>query len=247
MVDSARAGGFLRKAAERARQAADALRDEYRKGKEGDESPVVPIAPSAIDVIKVWMAKSDDHAGDESVGGESVDASINDLSADDAPSEQDDARAVSQVAALLGDVNWNRVSDAVRDNAATQRMRDLASQVDWAAAKPVAARVASVLIAAAAAGELGGLQGATGRYVARTIANEMGLAEKVAQRINSQRTEQNRPMVDYIETTASEAMASGTGADAGGFESRLLELGQLGAGSPNGIGTNETTTEQTEH
>jgi hypothetical protein len=221
-----RSGGFLRRAAERARTAADALRDEYRKGKEGDASPVQPIAPSAIDVIKAWMARSDEEgdgaAGPATDSHEPSTATVAEAAAGATPGD-DDAQAAAQVASLLGKVNWHRVSDAVRDSAATQRMRELAGEVDWAAAKPVAARVASVLIAAAAAGELGGLQGATGRYVAKTIANEMGLAEKVAQRLREQRTVQSASLVGYIDTTA-------TLSEPQGFEARLAELGRLEAG-----------------
>jgi hypothetical protein len=222
-----RSGGFLRRAAERARTAADALRDEYRKGKEGDTSPVQSIAPSAIDVIKAWMTR-DDTNGDEAGEHTTPESPGTAAATAGGPSEEagagdDDAQAAAQVASLLGKVNWHRVSDAVRDNAATQRMRELAGEVDWAAAKPVAARVASVLIAAAAAGELGGLQGATGRYVAKTIANEMGLAEKVAQRLREQRTPQSAPLMGYIDTTA-------TPSEPQGFDAQLAELGRLEAG-----------------
>jgi len=220
--DAGSGRGFLRRAAERARQAADALRDEYRKGKEGDDSPVQPIAPTAVDVIKAWMARPTDEEG-----AAPTDTGIDTGTSTSTSTEEE--QAASQVASLLGGVQWSRVSDAVRDNAATQRMRELADQVDWAAAKPVAARVASVLIAAAAAGELGGLHGATGRYVARTIANEMGLAEKVAQRLTDQRNVRNQQLVDYIETTATDA--SGASDRTSGFEARLAELGQLGPGT----------------
>lgn len=232
--------GFLRKAAERARHAADALRDEYRKGKDGDESPVQPIAPSAIDVIKVWMSRSGE-SGPDSVGSDEANVS----GATDTPSApsgiatdpDETTQAASQVAALLAKANWRSVAEAARDNAAAQRMRELAEQVDWAAAKPVAARLATVLIAAAAAGELGGLQGASGRYVARTVANELGLADRVAHLLNSVRNDSNQPLVDYIDATATE-MENGTAvgndppdtARQVGFEERLLDLGRLRPG-----------------
>lgn len=223
VADQANGGkGFLRKAAERARRAADTLRDEYRKGAEGDESPVQPIAPTAVDVVKAWMARSGDNTTETpaTVGPTEPATGVTSDSTDDETTE-----AASQVATLLGKVNWRRVSEAARDSAASQRMRELADQVDWAAAKPVAARVASVLIAAAAAGELGGLQGTTGRYVARTIANETGLADKVAQRLDAFRNENNRPLVDYIETTSAETPPGTTG-----FEPHLAQLGQLDTG-----------------
>jgi type IV pilus assembly protein PilC len=74
-----------------------------------------------------------------------------------------------------------------------------------------------------AAGELGGMQGAAGRYVARTIANEMGLADRVAQRIRGNRSEQTRLLVDYIDTTATEAPNRG-------FEANVADLHRLGTG-----------------
>ena len=203
-------GGFFRRTTARMRTAADSLKDEYRKGKDGDDSPVQPIAPNAIDIIKRWLAA--DEQADQQV----------DSDAGDEPATGSDADA-DEVADLLGRVDWQKVSGTVRDTAAAQRMRDLADRVDWAAAKPVAARVAAALIAAAAAGELGAVQGATGRYVARTIANEMGLADRVAQRLRANHTVRSTPLVEYIDTTATEATDRG-------FEATVAELGRLGSG-----------------
>ena len=203
-------GGFLRRANARMRTAAGALKDEYRKGTEGDDSPVQPIAPNAIDIIKNWLAADDDAA-------EPADGTAGEATPDGPDADAD------EVADLLGRVDWQKVSGTVRDTAAAQRMRDLADRVDWAAARPVAARVAAALIAAAAAGELGVVQGATGRYVARTIANEAGLADRVAQRIRGNHSAQTKPLVAYIDTTATEASGHG-------FEATVAELGRLGSG-----------------
>ena len=206
--------GFLRRATERMKVASVTLKDEYRKGREGDNSPVQRIGPNAIDAIKAWLASD---AEEVPQGAPLADAHAA------ADQEATDAVEAAEVADLLGRVNWNNVSGAARDTAAAQRMKDLADKVDWAAAKPVAARVAAALIAAAAAGELGGMQGAAGRYVARTIANEMGLADRVAQRIRGNRSEQARLLVDYIETTATEAPNRG-------FEANVADLRRLGTG-----------------
>jgi len=206
--------GFLRRATERMKVASETLKDEYRKGREGDDSPVQRIGPNAIDAIKAWLASD---AEEVPQGAPLADAHA----AED--QEATDAVEAAEVADLLGRVNWNNVSGAARDTAAAQRMKDLADKVDWAAAKPVAARVAAALIAAAAAGELGGMQGAAGRYVARTIANEMGLADRVAQRIRGNRSEQTRLLVDYIDTTATEAPNRG-------FEANVADLHRLGTG-----------------
>lgn len=193
----ARRSGFLQRAAERARQAGASLRDEYRRGTEGDTSPVQPIAPTAGDVLRRW-------------GGAAAQASPDD--------EGDEA---AEVADLLRSVDWSRVRRSVADNEAVARMRDLAAQVDWAAARPVAASVASALIAAAASGQIGGSKVQIGRYVARTIANESRLAERVAQRITGDPSESSTALVRYIDTTASEAPTAG-------FDSYLDDLGQIG-------------------
>lgn len=206
--------GFLRRATERMKAASATLKDEYRKGREGDDSPVQRIGPNAIDAIKAWLA-SDAEEVPRGMPRDDADAA--------ADQEATDAAEAAEVADLLGRVNWNNVSGAARDSAVAQRMKDLADKVDWAAAKPVAARVAAALIAAAAAGELGGMQGAAGRYVARTIANEMGLADRVAQRIRGNRSEQARLLVDYIETTATDAPNRG-------FEANVADLRRLGTG-----------------
>ena len=185
--------GFLRRATERMKAASVTLKDEYRKGREGDDSPVQRIGPNAIDAIKAWLASDTEEVPQG------------------APRDDADAAAEQEA------------TGAARDSAAAQRMKDLADKVDWAAAKPVAARVAAAHIAAAAAGELGGMQGAAGRYGARTIANEMGLADRVAQRIRGNRSEQARLLVDYIDTTATEAPNSG-------FEANVADLRRLGTG-----------------
>ena len=214
---------MLRRITDRTKAAADTLKDEYRKGLDGDESPTQRIGPTAVDVIKSWMARNVEET--DEVSPDQADTVIDEGSPNAervrAP-EGDDAR---EVADLLGRADWSKVSAAVRDHQATQRMRDLAAQVDWSAAKPVAARVASVLIAAAAAGELGGLQGTAGRYVARTIANETGLADRVAQRLAQQRTPQNESLVAYIDTTATEMSADAGGS---GFEGNLTAIERLG-------------------
>jgi len=218
-------GGLLRRLGDRAKRAAGTLKDEYRKGLDGDDSPVQQIGPTAVDVIKAWMAHSetDDETPDQGAPSPSASetAAAVDAHNDMGDGSSDDTDDVGAVADLLGRADWRKVSAAVRDSQATQRMRDLASQVDWDAAKPVAARVASALIAAAAAGELGGLQGSAGRYVARTIANEAGLAEKVAQRLAQNRTPPSRTLARYIDTTATEV----TGA---AFDANLADIERLG-------------------
>jgi hypothetical protein len=195
----------LRRLTDRARDVADTLKEEYRKGLAGDDSPVAPVGPSAITAIRAWLSR--DNSDDE------VDGCDPESTAGFAASDEE----ATEVADLLGGVDWKKVSNAVRDSQTAQRMRDLADQVDWAAAKPVAGRVAAALIAAAAAGELGGLEGRSARYVARTIANETGLAERVARRVSAGRGSRSGPLLDYIETTATELPAAG-------FDQNLADL-----------------------
>jgi hypothetical protein len=212
----ARRGGFLQRAAERAKQASAALREEYRKGTEGDTSPVQPIAPTAGEVFKRWAASEaeepDTPAPNESAAGES--STGNETGTGTGTEEAD------EVADLLRGVDWDAVRRSVSDSATVARMRDLASQVDWRTARPVAARVAAALVAAAASGQVGRSKVQIGRYVARTIANETGLAERVAQRITGESTPSSAALVRYIDTTASEAPA--------GFDGYLDGLGQIG-------------------
>ena len=179
----------------------ESLRDEYRRGTEGDTSPVQPIAPTVGDVLR---RKGADTVPDPDTSTEG-------------PTDDE----AGQVADLLQGVDWSSVRRSVSDSDAVARMRDLASQVDWRAARPVAASVASALIAAAAAGQIGGSKVQIGRYLARTLANEAGLADRVAQRIAGDRTESSTALTRYIDTTASEAPDAG-------FDAYLDDLGQIG-------------------
>ena len=80
-------------------------------------------------------------------------------------------------------------------------MRDMADQVDWAKVQPVAAQVSSALIAAVASGQIpmGGMLGST---VVRTIVNQGGLAQKVADSINDHNTPLPPDFRAVIDTTA---------------------------------------------
>lgn len=217
----ARRSGFLQRAAERAKQASAALREEYRKGTEGDTSPVQSIAPTAGEVFKRWTSSGDipsdtdepnQHSESSSTAGEQPTDEVTPTAAEEA----------DEVAELLRGVDWNTVRRSVTDSATVARMRDLASQVDWRSARPVAARVAAALVAAAASGQVGRSKVQIGRYVARTIANETGLADRVAQRIAGEPTASTTALARYIDTTATEAHA--------GFDGYLDGLGQIGDG-----------------
>jgi hypothetical protein len=208
---------FLKRAADRARKAAEVLKDEYRKGTEGDESPVQSIGRTATDVLKTWMAKPEpkpEPAAADVPTSESVSA------------VEPEADAV---AGLLKKVDWRSVSASVTDSRAAERMKDLAAQVDWAAAKPVAARIGAALIAAAASGQLGGLEGRSGAIVARAIINQTGLADKVADLVARDRTPATESLRTYIDATATEVRP----ASPSSFDTELDQLGRaLGPGDP---------------
>jgi len=100
-------------------------------------------------------------------------------------SEPDDAdtteSAVDDVAEAMRGVDWASVRQATAKGTseAAERMRAMASQVDWDKVQPVAAQVSSALIAAVASGQIP-VGGPLGGRVLRTIMNDHGLAQRVA-------------------------------------------------------------------
>ena len=118
--------------------------------------------------------------------------------------EGEPAEDAASVADAMRTVDWRAVKDAVstkgKDTAAA--MREMAAQVDWSKAQPVAAEVSSALIAAIASGELK-LGGKLGGRVARAIMNDDELGQRVA--ANLRRTKQTPPdFRNVIDTTARE-------------------------------------------
>ncbi len=174
----------------KAKQAAAALKADYEAGKEGDEAPPEPIWPSASDqfegVIKLLRAAR---------SGSSKDRTDNELNAD-----------ANDISNAIRNVDWNgvRTATAERTSGTRRAMRDMADQVEWSKVQPVAAQVSSALIAAVAAGEIpmGGLLGST---VVRTIMNQGGLAQRVADNLNEQRSTMPPDFRGVIDTTARDA------------------------------------------
>lgn len=175
----------LKDALDRARQALVGIQDEYRKGRDGDASPVQPIAPSIVPVLQRTLA---------SMRGKPVSAT-----------PPTDAEA-ADVADAVRHVDWTKVSSSLKDNKAAQQMKDLAAEVDWAKAKPAAARLGTVLIAAAASGQLGPLAGPKTTLVARTLVDS-GLADKVAAKLAAQPEATPESVLEFIDTTAVESVA----------------------------------------
>ena len=196
MTADASPSGFLARAAARARQGVAVLRDEYRRGLAGDDSPVERLGPTATEVLSGWFARLGET--DPERPTDHSDASVDHVGDDD---------AAGQVAGLLERADWAQVRVATGQSAVRERMRQLADRVDWQQTRPVAAKVATALIAAAAAGELGGLEGLSGLAVARTIANQGGLADAVAKRLRQQHDPARGGLGDFIDTTATESSA----------------------------------------
>ena len=171
----------------KAKQAAAALKADYQAGKQGDEAPAEPIWPSASDqfegVIKMFRTAR---------SGSSKNRTDTELNAD-----------ADDISSALRNVDWNgvRTATAERTSGPRQAMRDMADQVEWSKVQPVAARVSSALIAAVAAGQIpmGGLLGST---VGRTIINQGGLAQRVADNLNEQKATMPPDFRGVIDTTA---------------------------------------------
>lgn len=169
----------------RAKKAAAALKADYEAGKQGDDQPVEPIWPTAKEQLDGIVAMV--------------------RSARSAPSrtaEQLDTDA-ADVASALGGIDWAGVkaTTAERTGPARKAMREMSDQVDWAKVQPVAAQVSSALIAAVASGQLG-VGGRLGSSVIRTIANQSGMAQKVAENLTAQKTTLPPDFRQVIDTTA---------------------------------------------
>lgn len=86
------------------------------------------------------------------------------------------------VAGVLARVDWPKVSDSVgsRTSEVAERLQALAAEVDWQRMRPVAGKVATALVAAAATGQLGRLSGPAAQAVARAINGDQGVGEAAA-------------------------------------------------------------------
>jgi len=130
----------------------------------------------------------------------------------DAAAEPDEATEQAEaesVAEAMRGIDWAKVRAATgaRSAHATQAMKSMADEVDWARVQPVAAKVSSALIAAVASGQLsvGGRMGGT---VARAIMNDQNLAQRVSTTLARQQAPMPpdfRPLIaGAIEATSSE-------------------------------------------
>ena len=178
--------------AAKARQAAAALKAEHAAGRDGDDSPVVPIWPTPkeqLDALKHLFHKPAAPSTAAPVETEEM------LEAD-----------AKEVAEAMRKVDWTQVRSATAGRATdvTQTMRSLADQVDWAKVQPVAAQVSSALIAAVAAGRIP-VGGRLGPMVAKAITDQNNLGKRIAVDLQNSKEPMPPDFRSVIEATATDA------------------------------------------
>jgi hypothetical protein len=180
--------GSAGRLARAAKRSAAALKAEYESGKRGDDSPVTPIWPTPKEQLDAVLALFRSPRPEAPRSAEELDAEAD------------------EVADALRGVDWSgvRAATAQRTSDAARAMRSMAEQVDWAKVQPIAAHVSSALIAAVATGQIG-VGGRLGSTVVRAIADQAGLAQRVAQALDAEHAPMPPDFRDAIEVTAEEA------------------------------------------
>jgi hypothetical protein len=166
-------------AVDRARRAAAALRQDYEAGKRGDDTEPEPLWASPKEQLAAMIKLLSSARRSQQVPTGDEAAPFGDQADGTADAEAAD------VATALRHVDWAgvRAATAERTSDAAAAMRSMADQVDWAKVQPVAAHVSSALIAAVASGQLR-LGGKLGPVVARAIADQGGLGQRVVRQID---------------------------------------------------------------
>jgi hypothetical protein len=170
----------------KAKRVSASLKAEYQAGKEGDESPAMPIWPTPKEQLDKLLGL------------------LSSTRSDSPPPEELETDAEEVTQALRG-VDWAsvRAATAARTSDASRAMRSVAEQVDWSKVQPIAAQVSRALIAAAASGQIR-LVGPLGTTVARAIANHGGLAQRVASNLHAENASLPDEYHKAIDTTATE-------------------------------------------
>jgi hypothetical protein len=159
----------------KAKKVAASLKAQHAAGRDGDESPAVPVWPTPreqFDALKHLFRTS------PTTETTATAADVGDVGeVGDAPLDGDAA----EVAEALRRVDWTevRAATAERTSDVARTMRSLADHVDWAKVQPVAAQVSSALIAAVAAGRIP-VGGRLGPIVVRAITDQNNLGKQVA-------------------------------------------------------------------
>jgi hypothetical protein len=177
----------------KAREVAASLKAQHAAGRDGDESPAVPVWPTPKEQFEALK-----HLFHTSPRNEIP-------SADDVGEAELDGEA-EEVAEALRRVDWTevRAATAERTNDVGRTMRSLADQVDWAKVQPVAAQLSSALIAAVAAGRIP-VGGRLGPIVVRAITDQNNLGKRVAARLTDNPSVVPPDFRGVIDTTATES------------------------------------------
>lgn len=184
----------------KARDAAQALKQEYEAGKRGDDSPAAPIWPTPSEQLAAATNLL------KSIGASPT-----------APPDAATAEEAEAVADAMRGVDWAGVRSATADRTgdAARAARSLADQVDWSRVQPAARRVSFSLIAAVASGQVR-IGGPMGSLVAKAIVDQGGLGRRVENEL--EREPGGDPAADvatdlaalveagaYVDTTARDA------------------------------------------
>jgi hypothetical protein len=180
----------------KAKEVAASLKAQHAAGRDGDESPAVPVWPTPkeqFDALKHLLRASpkNETSAPESDAGE----------VGDVPLDGD----AEEVAEAIRRVDWTevRAATAERTSDAARTMRSLADHVDWAKVQPVAAQVSSALIAAVAAGRIP-VGGRLGPIVVRAITDQNNLGKRVAAQLADSPSSAPPDFRGVIEATATE-------------------------------------------
>jgi len=188
----------------KARNVASSIKAEYEAGKQGDETPAKPIWATPQQQLDGLLAVFKQTAS----GTKSADVEPTAVDADADPTvgPDDDVEAdAAEVAAAIRGVDWAgvRAAAASRTTEASKAMKSMADHVDWGKVQPVAAQVSSALIAAIATGQLG-VGGRLASTVARTITNQNGLGQRVADELDDSSADGSIDFRNTIEAAARE-------------------------------------------
>ena len=201
----------------KARDVASTIKAEYEAGKQGDETPAQPIwatpqqqLDGLLAVFRQTAAGTKPASDNAASGSSAAETSATDAEAataadmTEAAAGNDDADAAEVAAAIRG-VDWAgvRAAAAGRTSEASKAMKSMADHVDWGKVQPVAAQVSSALIAAIATGQLG-VGGRLASTVARTITNQNGLGQRVAEELDDTSTTGSIDFRNTIEAAARE-------------------------------------------
>lgn len=180
----------------KAKEVAASLKAQHAAGRDGDESPAVPVWPTPreqFEALKHLFRASPKPSGDDTPPPSDA--------VDEATVESD----AEAIATAMRGVNWTevRAATAERTNDVARTMRSLADHVDWAKVQPVAAQVSSALIAAVAAGRIP-VGGRLGPIVVRAITDQNNLGKRVAANLEGTQSRVPPDFRGVIEATATE-------------------------------------------